>query len=147
MIQKFSALSMLLFSSLLLFAQEKKDTTVKVDANYITLSEIVVNNKLDVASFIERVKNDTTFYKAFRNLRIIGYTALNDIRMLDKKGNTQAGLRSKTKQIRTPNCRKMEVLEQNHSGDIFDKNGNYNYYTAQMYAGLFFYKRFSLRRK
>jgi hypothetical protein len=140
MIQKFSALSMLLFSSLLLFAQEKKDTTVKVDANYITLSEIVVNNKLDVASFIERVKNDTTFYKAFRNLRIIGYTALNDIRMLDKKGNTQAGLRSKTKQIRTPNCRRMEVLEQTHSGDIFDKNGNYNYYTAQMYAGLFFTK-------
>jgi hypothetical protein len=140
MIQKFSALSMLLFSSLLLFAQEKKDTTVKVDANYITLSEIVVNNKLDVASFIERVKNDTTFYKAFRNLRIIGYTALNDIRMLDRKGNTQAGLRSKTKQIRTPNCRRMEVLEQTHSGDIFDKNGNYNYYTAQMYAGLFFTK-------
>jgi hypothetical protein len=34
----------------------------------------------------------------------------------------------------------MEVLEQTHSGDIFDKNGNYNYYTAQMYAGLFFTK-------
>jgi hypothetical protein len=140
MIQKFSALFILLFSSLFIFAQEKKDTTVKVDANYITLSEIVVNNKLDVASFIERVKNDTTFYKAFRNLHIIGYTALNDIRMLDKKGNIQAGLRSKTKQIRTPNCRRMEVLEQTHSGDIFDKNGNYNYYTAQMYAGLFFTK-------
>ncbi|HEV2831524.1 MAG TPA: hypothetical protein VGW31_06035 [Hanamia sp.] len=140
MIPKFFALTILLVSSLYLFAQEKKDTTVKVDANYITLSEIVVNNKLDVASFIERVKNDTTFYKAFRNLRIIGYTALNDIRMLDKKGNTQASLRSKTKQIRTMNCRSMKVLEQTHSGDIFDKNGNYNYYTAQMYAGLFFTK-------
>ncbi|HEY9343190.1 MAG TPA: hypothetical protein VIQ23_16530 [Hanamia sp.] len=140
MIQKFCALTILLVSSLSLFAQEKKDTTVKVDANYITLSEIVVNNKLDVPSFIERVKNDTTFYKAFRNLRIIGYTALNDIRMLDKKGNTQAGLHSKTRQMRTQNCRRMEVLEQTHSGDIFDKNGNYNYYTAQMYAGLFFTK-------
>lgn len=140
MIQKFCALTILLVSSLSLFAQEKKDTIVKVDANYITLSEIVVNNKLDVPSFIERVKNDTTFYKAFRNLHIIGYTALNDIRMLDKKGNTQAGLRSKTRQIRTQNCRRMEVLEQTHSGDIFDKNGNYNYYTAQMYAGLFFTK-------
>jgi hypothetical protein len=100
----------------------------------------VVNNKLDVASFIERVKNDTTFYKAFRNLRIIGYTALNDIRMLDKKGNTQASLRSKTRQMRTQNCRRMEVLEQTHSGDIFDEKGNFNYYTAQMYAGLFFTK-------
>lgn len=136
--QKSFLLSLLLFVSSCIFAQ--KDTTVKVDENYITLSEIVVNNKLDVPSFIERVKNDTTFYKAFRNLRIIGYTALNDIKMLDKKGNIQASLHSKTKQIRTRNCRKMEVLSQKVSGDIFDKNGNFNYYTAQMYAGLFFTK-------
>ncbi|MEO6706891.1 MAG: hypothetical protein ABIN04_13700 [Ginsengibacter sp.] len=140
MIQKLSAFFILLFSPLFLWAQGKKDTAVKVDANYITLSEIVVNNKLDVASFIARVKNDTTFYKAFRNLRIVGYTALNDIRMLDRKGKTQASLRSKTKQIRTQNCRKMEVLEQTHSGDIFDDKGNFKYYTAQMYAGLFFTK-------
>ncbi|MGN6194414.1 MAG: hypothetical protein ACTHOB_05715 [Ginsengibacter sp.] len=138
MMQKSFLLSLLLFVSSCIFAQ--KDTTVKVDENYITLSEIVVNNKLDVPSFIERVKNDTTFYKAFRNLRIIGYTALNDIKMLDKKGNIQASLHSKTKQIRTRNCRKMEVLSQKVSGDIFDKNGNFNYYTAQMYAGLFFTK-------
>jgi hypothetical protein len=123
-----------------LAAQQKKDTTIKVGENYVTLSEIVVNNKLDVASFIERVKTDTTFYKAFRNLRIIGYTALNDIRMLDKNGNVQASLRSKTKQIRTGNCRKMKVLDQTTTGDMYDNNGNFNYYTGQMYAGLFFTK-------
>ena len=140
MLPKFFTLFILLFSSLFLYAQVKKDTTVKVEGNYITLSEIVVNNKLDVPSFIDRVKNDTTFYKAFRNLRIIGYTALNDIRLLDKNGNVQASLRGKTKQIRTRNCRKMEVLEQSATGDIYDDNGNFNYYTAQMYAGLFFTK-------
>ncbi len=140
MIQKIFALLLLLFCSSFLFAQKKKDTTIKVDENYITLSEIVVNNKLDVPSFIERVKNDTTFYKAFRNLRIIGYTALNDIRMLDKNGNMLASLRSKTKQIRTANCRKMETLNQTVTGDMFDNDGNFKYYTAQMYAGLFFTK-------
>ncbi|HEY5464114.1 MAG TPA: hypothetical protein VIJ95_12710 [Hanamia sp.] len=140
MIQKFSALSVLVFFSLSLFAQQKTDTTIKVNDNYITLSEIVVNNKLDVPAFIERVKNDTTFYKAFRNLRIIGYTAINDIRMLDKNGNIEASLHSKTKQIRTGNCRKMKVLSQTTTGDILDKDGNFNYYTAQMYAGLFFTK-------
>jgi hypothetical protein len=138
MIQKYFLLSLLLFVSPYIFGQ--KDTTIKVDENYITLSEIVVNNKLDVPSFIERVKNDTTFYKAFRNLRIIGYTALNDIKMFDKNGKIEASLHSKTKQIRTVNCRKMQVLSQQESGDIFDKEGNFNYYTAQMYAGLFFTK-------
>jgi len=137
---KFLTLLLLLLSSSFLFAQKKKDTTVKVDENYIKLSEIVVSNKLNVPSFIERVKNDTTFYKAFRNLRIIGYSALNDIRMLDKNGNIQASLRSKTKQIRTGNCRKMETINQRVTGDMFDDEGNFNYYTAQLYAGLFFTK-------
>ena len=138
MIQKFWLLSLSLLFSLCIYAQ--KDTIIKVDENYITLSEIVVNNKLDVPSFIEKVKNDTTFYKAFRNLRVIGYTALNDIRMLDKEGNIKASLHSKTRQIRTGNCRKMQVLDQSVTGDIFDSQGNFNYYTAQMYAGLFFTK-------
>ena len=119
------------------FAQ-LKDSTMKVGENYITLSEIVINNQLDVPSFIQRVKDDTTFYKAFRNLRVIGFTALNDIRMLDKKGNVQASLRSKTRQERSNNCRSMEILDQQTTGDIYDKNGHFNYYTAQMYAGLFF---------
>lgn len=119
---------------------QKKDSIIKVDENYITLSEIVVNNKLDAFSFIQRIKNDTTFYKAFRNLHILGYTALNDIRMLDKNGNSQATLSSKTRQVRENNCRKMEVLQEKHTGDIFDRQGNYNYYTLQMYAGLFFTK-------
>src|SRR6185437_8762351 len=100
MVQKIFTLLLLLFYTTFLFAQKEKDTTVKVNEHYITLSEIVVNNKLDVASFIERVKNDTTFYKAFRNLRIIGYTSLNDIRMLDKNDNILASLRSKTNKDR-----------------------------------------------
>lgn len=133
-------LSACLFTAFFLFAQQKNDTLVRVNDNYITLSEIVVNNKLDVSSFIQRIKNDTSFYKAFRNLRIVGYTALNDIRMLDKKGNVQASLHSRTQQTRSVNCRKMKVIDQALTGDILDRNGNFNYYTAQMYAGLFFTK-------
>ena len=133
-------LYMLLFASLALFAQKQNDTTIKVNDNYITLSEIVINSKLDVPSFIKRVKDDTTFYKAFRNLRILGYTSLNDVRMLDKKGNIEASLYSKTKQVRTADCRRMEVLNQAVTGDMYDKDSSFNYYTAQMYASLFFTK-------
>ena len=140
MIQKFLLLSLLMLGSLFLFAQDENDSTVKVDENYITLSEIVINKNLDVASFVQRVKNDTTFYKAFKNLRILGYKAINDIRMLDKNGKTEASLHSTTEQIRKGNCRRMKVLDQKTTGNFFDRNGNFNYYTAQMYAGLFFTK-------
>ena len=127
MLKKLFAIAIMLLFSFTLSAQDKNDTTIKVNGNYITLSEIVVNNKLNIPSFIERVKNDTTFYKAFRNLRIISYTSLNDIRMLDKKENTEATLQSKTKQIRTGNCRKMLVLQQATTGDMYDVAGNFNY--------------------
>lgn len=140
MIKKFITLFVLLLISIFLFAQKGNDSTVKVGDNYITLSEIVVNKKLDVGWFIQRVKNDTTFYKAFRNLRILGYKAVNDIRILDKNGKVKASLHSTTRQIRKGNCRSMKVLGQKTSGDIFDSQGNFNYYTEQMYAGLFFTK-------
>ena len=64
------------------------------------LSEVVIRNNLDVISFLQRVKNDTTFYKAFRNLRIVGFTARNDILMLDKSNKVKASMHARTKQVR-----------------------------------------------
>lgn len=125
---------------LLLSAQNKNDTVVNIEGRLITLSEVVINNKINVPAFIDRVRTDTTFYKAFRTLRIIGFTALNDIRMVYKDGDIKASLRSKTKQLRNNNCRSMQTMEETTTGDIYDKNKNFNYYTGELYAGLFFTK-------
>ncbi|MFZ9387215.1 MAG: hypothetical protein ACO25B_04985 [Chitinophagaceae bacterium] len=107
-------------------------------AKMISLSEVVIRNDLNVARFIDQVKKDTTFYKAFRNLHLLGFTAWNDIRIRDKKGGIKASLQSKTKQHRAAGCRTMEVLDETHSGDFFQGDGSYRYYTADLYAGLFF---------
>lgn len=114
------------------------DTTVPVSKKIVTLKEVIVRNGLNVPRFIERVEKDTSFYKAFKNLRIVGYTALNDIRMQDKDGQTKATLQSRTRQTVRNGCRSMQVLEERTSGDIYDDNKNWNYYTAELYAGLFF---------
>jgi hypothetical protein len=126
-------------SFLQLKAQQNADTAY-VGKNTITLSNVILDNKLNVASFISRVKKDSSFYKAFKNLRLIGFTSLNDIRMVDKDGDLKASLKSRTKQIRTGNCRKMETLEETTTGDFYTEDHAYNYYTAQMYASLFFTK-------
>ena len=52
----------------------------------------------------------------------------------------KAGLHSTTKQIRSNNCRSMVTLEEQVTGDMYDENRQFNYYTAQMYASLFFTK-------
>lgn len=109
-------------------------------AKMISLSEVVIRNDINVPNFIERVKNDTTFYKAFRNLRVLSFTSLNDIRLMDKKERQKASLQSKTKQNRSNGCRTMDVLSETTDGDFYDASKNYNYYTAELYAGLFFTK-------
>jgi len=126
--------------SLISFVSSSQDSSVIVSKKIITLKEVVVRNNLNVAGFIDRVQNDTTFYKAFKNLRITGYTALNDIRMMDKKGTVQATLQSKTQQFVLNSCRSMEVINETTSGNMYDNQKGLNYYTAELYAGLFFTK-------
>lgn len=128
---------MLLIFSKILIAQ---DSTVFVGNNMITLNTIVIDNKLDVPAFVRKIKEDTSFYKAFKNLRIVGFTAINDIRMLDKKGGLDASLFSHTKQALNNGCRKMQTIDEKSTGDFYTDDKGYNYYTAQMYASLFFTK-------
>ena len=106
----------------------------------VTLSEVVVRNNLDVAKFLELIKNDTTFYKAFRTLHVLGFTSLNDIRMFDKHNELKASLQSKTIQRVANGCRTMETIQENTTGDLYDADHNFNYYTAELYASLFYTK-------
>lgn len=122
------------------FAQQEDSLDNERLSKMVSLSEVVMRSDINVAKFIERVKNDTTFYKAFRTLHIINFTSLNDISLLDKKGNVKASLHSKTRQDVAGGCRTMDVVEENTTGNFYDDNKNYNYYTAELYAGLFFTK-------
>ena len=117
-----------------------KDTSIIYQNHAFTLSDVVVRNHFSIAAFIDYVKNDTTFYKAFKNLRLVGFTSYNDIRFLDKKGNTKASLLSTTRQSYTNGCRTMETLEEKTTGNFYTDDRHYNYTTADLYASLFFTK-------
>ncbi len=131
-----------LFFSILSLAMQAQEDSLDNErlAKMMSLSEVVLRSDLNVPRFIQRVKEDTTFYKAFRTLHIVGFTSLNDIRISDKNGNGKASLQSKTRQKRTSRCRTMDILDEETTGNFYDSDRNYNYYTAQLYAGLFFTK-------
>jgi hypothetical protein len=126
-----------IFISSYAFSQEDS-SDVEAVRRMVNLSEVVVRSDLNVPKFLQLIKNDTSFYKAFKNLRVLGFTSLNDIRMKDKKNTVIAALESKTRQNRINGCRTMEILEEKSSGNIYDKKNQWNYYTAELYAGLFF---------
>jgi hypothetical protein len=134
---RIATLILLLLICQSIFAQ---DSVVTVDKKKFTLTEVIVRNNFDYKRLLQQIKEDTTFYKAFKNLRILGFSSYNDIKMRDKKGVIKASLLSKTRQNRKNNCRTMDVLEETVTGDFYDNNKNYNYLTAQLYASLFFTK-------
>ena len=140
MLKTFSCFIIINLFFLKSFCQVISDSSITLGSKVITLSEVVLTKNLNVPGFIHRIKNDSSFYKAFRNLHILGFTALNDIRMVDKNGDLKASLYSRTKQQRNNNCRTMQVLEETATGDIYNEAHAFNYYTAQMYASLFFTK-------
>jgi hypothetical protein len=108
------------------------------------MDEVVITAQqhgFDVQTFIELIKNDTTFYKAFRSLHLVTFNATNNIEVFDKQRKKKvATLQSETKQVYRDGCRSMNVLEEKTSGDFYKKNGDYRYYTAALYAQLFFTK-------
>lgn len=136
-----SIIAAFLFLPTLVFAQTNGATdTSDVEAvrRMVSLSEVVVRSDLNVARFLQRIKDDTTYYKAFKNLHVLSYTALNSIQLRNKKGNIEASLDSKTRQHRAAGCRTTEVLQEKTTGDFYDRRRDYNYYTAELYAAFFF---------
>jgi len=117
-----------------------QDTTFNEGGQKFTLSDAIVRNNFDYKAILQKIKEDTSFYKAFKTLRTIGYSSYNYVQMKDKNEKVVATLNSKTKQTRKDNCRTMEVLEEQVTGNLRDAWGNYNYVTPSLYASLFFTK-------
>ena len=117
-----------------------QDSLVDVNNAKFTLTDAVVRNHFDYKDILQKIKEDTSFYKAFKTLRTIGYSSYNHIEMLDANQKQMASLNSKTKQLKIGDCRSMQVLEEQVTGNLRDAKGDYNYTTPALYASLFFTK-------
>lgn len=104
----------------------------------VSMDSFVVKSGFDINTFIRKIKNDTTFYKAFRSMRLIPYTAKNNIEIYHKQKNTIiASQASVTRQEIKKNCRTTKIIEKSTTGNYYKNNGDYNYYTATLFHYLF----------
>jgi hypothetical protein len=117
-----------------------QDTTLSFENQTFTLADAIVRNNFEYKDILERIKRDTSFYKAFKTLRTTGYSSFNHIEMYDKNQKMVASLDSRTRQNKIGDCRTMDVLEEKIFGNLRDSKGEYNYVTPSLYASLFFTK-------
>lgn len=115
-------------------AQEQDSITVDFEGTTIYASD-----QLDVSTIIQLIQNDTTFYKAFKNLHFSNYNADNSIKIYDNKAQRiTSSYTSETKHLYRNNCRWMDVLEERVTGKYYKKNRIPLTHTVTLYESLFF---------
>ena len=131
-------MSLVCFLLVLSLISHAQDSTNKYKG--IVLSSVVIadmNKGFDIDKFIERIKKDTTFYKAFKSISLFSCTQYNDIAFFDKKGDATAYYNSISKQTYDGRCREMQNSNERFSKDYFKKKNEPRFITAQFYHKLF----------
>ena len=107
----------------------------------IELDEITISAALEdfkIEDFVTRVKNDTSFYKAFLNLKYFPQKFNSSIVVYNKEDSEKASMTRKSKRMVENNMMWVEITEEKTNGKIKDKKGNFNYLTADMFDEVFF---------
>src|ERR1700749_3899468 len=82
----------------------------------------IKSHKLNAQDFIDAVLADTSFYKAFQNMKRYGFTAENRIFTYDKKNKVDGKIYRKIKHTSINGHHQMEYLAKKDSGSIYKKD-------------------------
>lgn len=133
--KKISFVAFLLFITQILVAQDSN----KLYQGYVLNSVLIddIKNGFDIDKFIQRIQDDSTFYKAFKTMSLMSYTQYNDIRFLDKKGERSSYYNSISEQEYDGRCRIMKTKNIKHDKNYFKNKNEPRFITAQFYHKLF----------
>ncbi len=111
-------------------------------AKVVSLDEFVVSSgwdSSDIIRFIDKVRNDTTFYKAFLNLKYFPHEIKGAVVVYNKdeveRGTMQ---RRATQHLDRQKMMWVEITHEKTNGKIRKKNGEWKYLTAEMYDEVFY---------
>jgi hypothetical protein len=122
-------------------AQTNTDTIVTVDGINITVDSIVVRSTPNYKKIVQTIVDDTSFYKAFKNLKLVNYTSNNDVQFYNGQGQAEASVINTVKQSRQNNCRNNTFIQEQFTGKPYNSKGEANYFTLQMFESLFFSRK------
>jgi hypothetical protein len=106
----------------------------------ITIDTPVANirsHKLSAQDFIDAVLADTSFYKAFQNMKRYSFTAENRIFTYDKKNRVNGKIYRKLIHSNEKGAHKINYVAKQDTGTVYKKNGKYQLYTVEMFDYIF----------
>jgi hypothetical protein len=127
-----------LFVTPKLFAQQIRrfnpDTIMTV---VIDSAVNIHSHRLNAQDFIDAVVADTSFYKAFYNMKKYAFIAENRIFTYDKKNKVDGKIYRKLKHSNVAGAHKIEYIAKRDSGTLYKSNGKYQLYTVEMFDYIF----------
>lgn len=108
----------------------------------VQLDEVVIKasneGRFDKEDFIKKVREDSSFYQAFKNLRMYNYSYKGKLVVKDKNGGDKAELERVAKQHIKNGWRWIEIVEEKKKGRLQHRDGEFRYFTAAMFHYVFF---------
>ena len=135
-------ITLFLLGSIQLFAQN--DTTGNPQESIVKsvdLGEIVINaslSDLDVNAFMKKVKQDTTFYKSFLNMKYYAHDIKGAVAVYDNDNGEMGTMKRIARQHDEGGKMWVKILKEETNGKIRKRNGDWRYLTAKMYDEVFF---------
>jgi len=111
-----------------------------VDTSGIDTVTMNIKRGFDVNDFIRMTKTDTSFYRAFKNLKMFPHSSKNHVDIFDKEWSKTANLYREANHYSTGDTGWIKVEKETTNGKVYKKNGKHKYFTAEMYDRVFFTK-------
>ena len=132
---KIAVLISLSFISSVICSQEDEKIYNSIQLDTLT---IFAQNEFDTKTFIQRIKDDTTFYQAFKNLRYYPHKAMGDLWVYNKREKEKATEKISVTQHLDEPYMWQDRKTISSSGKLRTKKGKYRFTTAEIYYDIFF---------
>lgn len=111
---------------------------LKYDTAHVDTVSFKIKRGFDVNDFIRMTKTDTSFFRAFKNLKMYPHISKNNVDIFDKEWNESAHLFRNANHFSTGDTGWINIVKEVTNGKVYKKNGKHKYFTAEMYDKVFF---------
>lgn len=111
---------------------------LKYDTTKVDTVAFRIKRGFDVNDFIRMTKTDTSFFRAFKNLKMYPHLSDNQVDIYDKKWSETGNLLRNAIHFSTGDTGWIKIEKESTNGKVYKKNGKHKYFTAEMFDRVFF---------
>lgn len=118
----------------------KAQQEIVLDTSFVDTIGIKVSAGFTPEDFIRMTKRDTSFYRAFKNLKLYPHSSRNQVTIYNKKWKQIGKMDRTATHYSDGNKGWIKINKETTDGKFYKKNGTHKYFTAEMYDKVFFEK-------